>query len=94
MIDEKTVAKVARLARLALAPEERAAMAQELNGILTWVEQLNEVDTSSVRPFFEDEGGVYHSRPDEITDGNCQADILANAPQATHGFFTVPKVVE
>lgn len=93
-IDEKIVAKVANLARIEVAPAELPGLAKELNGILAWIEQLEEVDTKEIVPFFEDETGHFIARPDQVTDGGYAEDILKNAPEPAHGFFTVPKVVE
>jgi aspartyl-tRNA(Asn)/glutamyl-tRNA(Gln) amidotransferase subunit C len=93
-IDTETVRKVARLARLALREDELAPLASELNGILGWVEQLGEVDVTGVEPMTSVTPMALKRRADEVTDGNRQADILANAPDAREGFFTVPKVVE
>lgn len=93
-IDTTTVLKIARLARIAVKPEECAPLAQEINGILAWVEQLNEVDTKGVEPMTSVVAMQLPRRPDEVTDGNIQNKILANAPEGTRGFFAVPKVVE
>lgn len=93
-IDTDTVRKVARLARLSLREDELAPLAAELNGILGWVEQLGEVDVTGVEPMTSVTPMALKRRSDEVTDGNRQADILANAPDAREGFFTVPKVVE
>ncbi len=94
-IDEKTVLKVARLARLALPAERAAPMAQELNAILAWIEQLNEVDVNGVAPMTSAvEGLALPMREDVVTDGDNPARVLANAPKSEDGFFVVPKVVE
>jgi len=93
-IDTDTVRKVARLARLSLREDELAPLAAELNGILGWVEQLGEVDVTGVEPMTSVTPMALKRRTDEVTDGNRQADILMNAPDAREGFFTVPKVVE
>lgn len=93
-IDVKVVARVANLARIKVEEADLPVLAQELNSILAWIEQLGEVDTTHVPPFFEDDTGHFLARPDRVTDGNCAEDILKNAPDAAHGFFTVPKVVE
>ena len=94
-IDEKTVLKVARLARLALPAERAAPMAQELNAILAWIEQLNEVDVDGVAPMTSAvEGLALPMREDVVTDGDNPARVLANAPKSEDGFFVVPKVVE
>jgi aspartyl-tRNA(Asn)/glutamyl-tRNA(Gln) amidotransferase subunit C len=93
-LDSKTVAHIAMLARIQVPAEDLPALAQELSGIMTWIEQLNEVDTTGIEPM----AGVTHrnlpQRQDVVTDGGYPDKILANAPDAAHGFFTVPKVVE
>lgn len=94
-IDENTVRKVARLARLALPEERVAPMAQELNGILAWIEQLNEVDIADVEPMTSAvEGATLPMREDVVTDGDDPQRVLKNAPKSEDGFFVVPKVVE
>ena len=74
--------------------DELAPLAAELNSILGWVEQLGEVDVTGVEPMTSVTPMALKRRADEVTDGDRQADILANAPDAREGFFTVPKVVE
>ncbi|MBL8669862.1 MAG: Asp-tRNA(Asn)/Glu-tRNA(Gln) amidotransferase subunit GatC [Alphaproteobacteria bacterium] len=93
-IDTATVAKVARLARLRLAPDELQKMAGEIAGILAWVEQLDALDTKAVEPMTSGTGQPLRRRPDVVDDGGQPDAILKNAPQATAGFFVVPKVVE
>jgi aspartyl-tRNA(Asn)/glutamyl-tRNA(Gln) amidotransferase subunit C len=94
-IDEETVRKVARLARIALPEARVAAMVAELNGILAWIEQLNEVDVEGVEPMTSAvEGAKLPMREDVVTEGGDPAAVLANAPKAEDGFFVVPKVVE
>lgn len=94
-IDEKTVRKVARLARLALPEDRVAPMAAELNGIMAWIEQLNEVDIEGVEPMTSAvEGAALPMREDNITDGGDPDRVLKNAPKSEDGFFVVPKVVE
>ena len=66
----------------------------ELNNILGWVEQLGEVETDGVEPLTAVIDQKLRLRDDAITDGDCRDDILANAPDAEHGFFAVPKVIE
>jgi aspartyl-tRNA(Asn)/glutamyl-tRNA(Gln) amidotransferase subunit C len=88
------VRKIARLARLA-APEDRLeALAGELNGILAWIEQLNEVDVRGVEPMTSAVAAALPMRDDVVTDGDIRDDVLANAPRSEEGFFVVPKVVE
>lgn len=94
-IDEKTVRKVAKLARLALPEERVAPMAAELNGIMAWIEQLNEVDVDGVEPMTSAvEGMSLPMRDDVVTAGGDPERVLKNAPKAEDGFFVVPKVVE
>lgn len=93
-IDSVTVAKVARLARIAEPPERLAPLAAELNGILQWIEQLAEVDTDGVEPMTSAVAVTAPMREDCVTEGGDVAAILANAPRSAQGFFVVPKVVE
>ncbi len=93
-IDQKTVAKIANLSRLKIPAEEQASVAGELNKILDWVEQLNEVDVSGIEPLSSVNDMSLRLRADVVTDGGRPEDILANAPAKTADFFTVPKVVE
>jgi aspartyl-tRNA(Asn)/glutamyl-tRNA(Gln) amidotransferase subunit C len=94
-IDEKTVRKVAKLARIALPEERVAPMAAELNGIMAWIEQLNEVDIEGVEPMTSAvEGLALPMREDVVTEGDDPDRVLKNAPKAEDGFFVVPKVVE
>ncbi len=93
-VDTDTVRRVARLARIAVAEEELAPLAGELNTILGWVEQLGEVDVEGVEPMTSVTPMDLKQREDQITDGHRQNDILTNAPDAREGFFAVPKVVE
>ncbi|WP_442680126.1 Asp-tRNA(Asn)/Glu-tRNA(Gln) amidotransferase subunit GatC [Sphingomonas sp. ASY06-1R] len=93
-VDETTVRKIASLARIAVSDGEVAAMTGELNNILNWVEQLGEVDTTGVEPLHAVIPNQLRLREDVITDGDIRDAVLANAPQAEHGFFAVPKVIE
>lgn len=93
-VDTATVKKIASLARIAMSDDEANAMVPELNNILGWIEQLGEVDTSAVQPMTAVIPNHLRLREDVVTDGNCRDAILANAPQAEHGFFAVPKVIE
>lgn len=85
---------IANLARIAMSEEEIERLVPELNNILGWVEQLGEVDTEGVEPLTAVIDNALRLRSDEVTDGNRRDDILANAPEAEHGFFAVPKVIE
>lgn len=93
-IDENTVRRVAHLARIALPEERVTPMAAELNGILAWIEQLNEVDVDGVQPMASAVDVALPMREDVVTDGGDPRKVLANAPKSEDGFFVVPKVVE
>ncbi|MGO4437493.1 Asp-tRNA(Asn)/Glu-tRNA(Gln) amidotransferase subunit GatC [Rhizobium sp. RAF56] len=93
-VDLATVKRVARLARIALNDDEAGRMVGELNGILGFIEQLSEVDVSGVEPMTSVTPMAMKKRPDDVTDGNKAADIVANAPITDQNFFLVPKVVE
>jgi aspartyl-tRNA(Asn)/glutamyl-tRNA(Gln) amidotransferase subunit C len=93
-VDATTVKKVASLARIAISDADADRLAPELNNILSWIEQLGEVDTSSVEPMTAVIPNTLRLRDDVVTEGGQRDAILANAPQGEHGFFTVPKVVE
>jgi len=93
-VDLATVKRVARLARIAVSEEDAARMTGELNGILGFVEQLDEVDVSGVEPMTSVTPVAMKKREDAVTDGNKADDIVANAPATDRNFFQVPKVVE
>lgn len=93
-VDKDTVRRVARLARLAFPEERLEPMAGELNRLLAWVEQLNEVDTSSVEPMTSVVKVSLKMRDDAVTDGNRAGDVVKNAPHGDDNYFAVPKVVE
>ena len=93
-IDKDTARRAAHLARIEVAEEELDHLAQELSGILDFMEQLNEVDIEGVEPMTSVTAMRLKRREDVVTDGNIQAKILSNAPDAREGFFAVPKVVE
>ena len=93
-LDKATVAHIAALARIRLSDAELEPLANELSNILTWVEQLNEIDTSGVAPMASAAAASLPMRDDAVTDGGCREAILGNAPRAARGLFAVPKVVE
>jgi aspartyl-tRNA(Asn)/glutamyl-tRNA(Gln) amidotransferase subunit C len=93
-LDKATVAHIAALARIRLEEAELEPLAAELSQILSWVEQLGEVDTSDVAPMSSVAATALPMREDAVTDGNSRDAILGNAPQSAKGFFAVPKVVE
>lgn len=93
-IDQKTVAKIAHLARLKIPEEEQCQVAGELGKILDWIAQLDEVNVTGIEPLSSVNDASLRLREDVVTDGGKSADILANAPAKTADFFTVPKVIE
>jgi aspartyl-tRNA(Asn)/glutamyl-tRNA(Gln) amidotransferase subunit C len=93
-IDAATVRKVAKLARIAEPEEKLDGLAKELNGILAWIEQLNEVDTDGVEPMTSAVHVALPMREDVVTDGGDLEVVLSNAPKRAGNFYVVPKVVE
>ena len=93
-ITKETVKKLGRLARLHIEEQDLEAKAEEVNGIMGWIEQLNEVDVEGVEPMTSVVEATLPMRDDVVTDGNIQDQILANAPKSEDGFFVVPKSVE
>ncbi len=93
-IDVATVKKVASLSRLRESDNRLQSLAGELNGILGWIEQLNEVDVAGVEPMTTAIEMAQPMREDVVTDGDKVDQIVANAPKSVDGFFIVPKVVE
>jgi aspartyl-tRNA(Asn)/glutamyl-tRNA(Gln) amidotransferase subunit C len=93
-IDIDTARRVAHLARIAVKEADLPALAGELSGIVSFMEQLNEVDVEGVEPMTSVTPMRLKRREDVVTDGNIQKQILSNAPDAREGFFAVPKVVE
>jgi aspartyl-tRNA(Asn)/glutamyl-tRNA(Gln) amidotransferase subunit C len=93
-VDEDTVRRIARLARIKVTDAEAKALEGELSGILDWVKQLDEVDTAGVEPMTAVVSTSLKMREDRVTDGGIADDIVANAPAREDHFFVVPKVVE
>jgi aspartyl-tRNA(Asn)/glutamyl-tRNA(Gln) amidotransferase subunit C len=93
-IDRATAAKVAKLARIRVEEADLPALADEFNAILGFIEQLQELNVDDVEPMVSVEPMRLKRREDVVTDGNQQAKVLSNAPDAREGFFAVPKVVE
>lgn len=93
-IDLETARRVAKLARIRVPDANLPQLAEQLSGILTFMEQLNDVDVTGIEPMTSVTPMRLKRRPDKVTDGNIQSRILANAPDAREGFFAVPKVVE
>ena len=93
-IDKNTINKIARLSRIKLDDKESEDYINDLNSILDWVEQLNEVNTEDVEPLSNISSSILPKREDVSKDINSSEEILENAPDKLEGFFSVPKVVE
>jgi aspartyl-tRNA(Asn)/glutamyl-tRNA(Gln) amidotransferase subunit C len=93
-VSPEQVRHIAKLARIAMSDEEIERLVPELNGIIGWVEQLAEVNTDGVEPLTAVIDQKLRLRDDAVNDGDCRDAVLANAPEAQHGFFAVPKVIE
>ena len=93
-VSTEQVRHIAKLARIAMSDEEIERLAPELNNILGWVELLGEVNTDGVEPLTAVIDQKLRLRDDVVNEGNIRDDVLANAPEAQHGFFAVPKVIE
>lgn len=93
-VDKETVRRIARLARIQVTEQEAKDLENELSGILEWVKQLSEVDTSQVEPMTRVLPIALKKRKDEVTDGDIAEDVVRNAPQTEDHFFVVPKVIE
>ena len=93
-VTPEQVRHIAGLARIAMSDSEIEALVPELNNILEWVEHLSEVDTEGVEPLTAVIENRLRLRDDQVAEGDCRDEILANAPAAEHGFFAVPKVIE
>ena len=93
-IDTATARKVAKLARIRVEEADLPKLAEQLSGILGFMEQLNEVDVTGIEPMVSVTPMRLARRADVVTDGNIQGQVLANAPDAREGFFAVPTVVE
>lgn len=94
MIDDKAVGHISYLARIKMSEEEAKQMAIDLSGIMQMVNQLNELNTDNVEPMATPVEYASHTREDEITDGNIQQQVLANAKETMNNYYTVPKVME
>ncbi|MFL6760721.1 Asp-tRNA(Asn)/Glu-tRNA(Gln) amidotransferase subunit GatC [Sphingomonas sp.] len=93
-VSSEQVRHIAKLARIAMSEEELERLVPELNAIIGWVEQLDEVNTDGVEPLTAVIEQKLRLRDDVVDDGNIRDAVLANAPAAQHGFFAVPKVIE
>jgi aspartyl-tRNA(Asn)/glutamyl-tRNA(Gln) amidotransferase subunit C len=93
-VDQATVRRIARLARIAVRDEELPHLQGEINAILAFVEELSAVDVAGVEPMTSVIPMKLPMRPDIVTDGGIERKVLANAPLAEDDFFLVPKVIE
>lgn len=93
-LDPATVRRIARLARIHVEDADVALLQGELNGILGWIEQLQEVDVEGVAPLTGAAQMALRMREDAVTDGGYPERVLANAPDRVGQFYAVPKVVE
>jgi aspartyl-tRNA(Asn)/glutamyl-tRNA(Gln) amidotransferase subunit C len=93
-LDPATIRRIASLARIRVEDNEVEPLCHELNGILGWIEQLNEVDVTNVAPLAGAANMTLAMRPDVVTDGGYPDKVLTNAPERIGDFYAVPKVVE
>ncbi|MGA0557412.1 Asp-tRNA(Asn)/Glu-tRNA(Gln) amidotransferase subunit GatC [Larkinella sp. VNQ87] len=93
-VDHETLHKIAHLARLDVRPEEEQALVESLNEVLTWMEQLNEIDTTGVEPLTHISGELNMLRDDVVQNQLPREQALQNAPDKTEQYFQVPKVIE
>jgi aspartyl-tRNA(Asn)/glutamyl-tRNA(Gln) amidotransferase subunit C len=93
-VDEATVRRIAKLARIKVTDGEAKGLVGELTGILDWVKQLDEVDTAKVEPMTSVVDIAMRLRPDKVTDGEIADQVTKNAPKSEDDFFVVPKVVD
>ena len=94
IVDIPTVNKIARLSRLNIPEASKQNLTNDLNNILGFVAQLDEVNTSDIKPLASVTGHKLPLRSDKVTDGNIEDLVLKNAPESSSGFFVVPKVIE
>jgi aspartyl-tRNA(Asn)/glutamyl-tRNA(Gln) amidotransferase subunit C len=93
-LDAAAVARIARLARIRVTDDEKNHLAAELSQVMDWIGELQSVDTEGVEPLTSVVGARLKTRADTVTLNVTRDEVLANAPEAMAGFFTVPKVVE
>jgi len=93
-VDQATVRRIARLARIRISDNEVPKLEGELNHILGWIEMLEEVETDNVEPMTSVVDTSMRLRQDEVTDGGYPDQVTGNAPASDENFFMVPKVVE
>jgi len=93
-LDAAAVARIARLARIRVTDDEKTNLAAELSQVMDWIDELQSVDTDGVEPLTSVVGARLKTRADVVTQYVTRDEVLANAPEAMAGVFTVPKVVE
>ena len=93
-IDLDTLKKLGKLSRIPIDETGSNKLMEDLNKIIGFIEQLNEVDTESVNPLSSVTGHNLQIRKDVVDDGNKNSDVLENAPEKKSGYFVVPKVIE
>ena len=93
-LNTNTINKIAKLARIRLSEKEADEFLKDINSILDWVEQLNEVNTDKIDPLTNISSSALTKRKDENQDINSSDEILQNSPDKLEGYFAVPKVVE
>ena len=93
-VTAKDVKKIAKLSRLHVEDAQLQPIAEDLNGILGWIEQLGEVDVEGVEPMTAAVDMAAPLRADDVSDGGKRDDVLKNAPKSDDGFFVVPRSVE
>ncbi|HQT76529.1 MAG: aspartyl/glutamyl-tRNA(Asn/Gln) amidotransferase subunit C [Rhodospirillales bacterium 20-64-7] len=93
-LDPATIRRIAALARIRVEDDQVESLRTELNGILGWIEQLNEVNVEGIEPLAGGAAMALTMRDDVVTDGGKADQILSNAPERIGNFFAVPKVVE
>ena len=93
-LNQQTIQNLSWLARLKLPAEREGKILNDLQSILDWVEQLKEVNIDGVEPLVSVTQGNTPMRPDEVTDGRLQKELMQNAPEEIQGFYVVPKVVK
>ena len=93
-LDKTTLERVAYLARIKIDASDLNKMTSELNNIMKWIEELNEVDIENVKPMTGVSNEYLREREDEVNDGGYSDKIVSNAPENIDNTFTVPKVIE
>jgi len=93
-IDHESLKKIAHLAKLHIKPEEEGALLASMDSVLTWMEQLNEIDTQNVEPLTHIMEEVNNWREDKGSNSLSREEALANAPSKNSTYIMVPKVIE